>query len=224
MADGRKRVIVEGVAPQIDCGRFAVKRVVGEPLAVEADVFTNGHDAVACRLLYRRQDDGEWREAPMRPLGNDRWRAHFVPDGLGRWEYTVEGWIDPFGSWVRDLGKKVDAGQQVGVDLLAGARWVNAAAERATGADAAALRGLAADIGGDGDLDERVAAARDPALASLMARYPDRTFATRYPRVLPAVVDPPLARFGAWYELFPRSASPDPQRHGTFRDVEARLP
>jgi len=223
-ADGRRRVVVEGVEPEIDAGRFPVKRTVGEGLVVEADAFTDGHDALAVRLLHRPEGADGWTESEMEPLGNDRWRGALSLDRPGRWLYTVEAWVDAFRSWRRDLRKRVDAGQDVGVDLRIGAALVRAAAERAGRSDAKVLAGLADDLDSGRDRDRATRLALDDELGALMDRHPDRRRATRYPRELAVWVDLELARFSAWYEMFPRSAAPEPGRHGTFADVEARLP
>ncbi|HET9769022.1 MAG TPA: alpha-1,4-glucan--maltose-1-phosphate maltosyltransferase [Thermoanaerobaculia bacterium] len=224
--EGRLRVVVESLSPTVDGGAFPAKRTLGERVVVEADVFPDGHDLVACRLLYRPNDEATWGEAPMRPLGNDRFAGAFTADRLGRWEFAVEGWIDAFGSWRRDLGKRQVAGQVTEADLEIGARLVRAAATRAANepagdADARSLDGFARDLG-RGGLAGRVAVALDPRLQQLVERHPDRAFATRH-RPLPLVVDPVTARFSSWYEMFPRSAAAEPGRHGTFRDVVARL-
>src|SRR2546426_770590 len=235
-SDARPRVVVEGVQPEIDCGGFAIKRIVGDRVTVEADVFADGHDALTSVLAWRREGPGAgatWTEAPMEALGNDRWRASFTVEEQGRYLYTVRGWIDRFGSWTRDLRKRIDAGQDVTVDLAIGAELVEAAAKRAAGPDAQALLGWAERLrapGGPGGTDPEVAFDED--LAALMAAHPDTSLAGAYPRELAVVVDRPRARFGAWYEMFPRSAAlgrEDPEggearRHGTFADVEARLP
>ncbi len=248
----RGRVVIEGVSPEIDCGRFPVKRVVGETVVVEADLFADGHDVLAAVLLHRREDEEDWSETPMLALGNDRWRAAFPVESLGRYRYTVEGWVDRFASWRRDLEKRVAAGQEVAVELEIGAGLLRAAGERAgargRAADARVLGGLAASLEREGaarpartrarsargaapaerPADPRIALALDPETVALAARYADRAAATRYARELEVVVDPERARFAAWYEMFPRSAAPAeqgaPPRHGTFRDVEARLP
>jgi starch synthase (maltosyl-transferring) len=219
MRDARCRVVIEHVEPEIDAGRFPVKRAVGERVVVEADVFADGHDELACVLLHRPAADGDWAEVRMRPLVNDRWRAEFRVPALGRHVYTLEAWIDHFHTWSRDLVRRLEAGQDVSVDLQIGAALVAAAAGRAAGDDAAALREAARAL--TASRGERTALS--PELAALMAKYPDRCQATRYERELEVLVDRPLARFSAWYEMFPRSASPEPGRHGTFRDVEARL-
>ena len=103
--DGRRRVVVEAVQPEINGGRFPIKRVPGERIVVEADVFSDGHDAIDCLLLYRKQEETSWKEAPMEPLANDRWRGEFRVSDLGCYLYTVEGWTDRFRTWRRDFRK-----------------------------------------------------------------------------------------------------------------------
>ena len=224
--EGRRRVVVEGVTPEIDCGRFPIKRTVGESVVVEADVFADGHDALSCTVLYRWDGDSEWAEAPMEPLANDRWRGRFRVAQMGRYTYTVQAWIDRFKSWRRDLEKKGRAGQDLSTDLLVGAQMVEEAADRATDDDARRLRSFAAALRETPGVPtpDLLRRALDDGLARLMDAYPDRRFATRYGRELAVVVDREKARFSSWYEMFPRSCSTEPGRHGTFEDCEARLP
>ncbi|MGH8470908.1 MAG: alpha-1,4-glucan--maltose-1-phosphate maltosyltransferase [Gammaproteobacteria bacterium] len=222
-AEGRNRVVIEDVKPEIDAGRFAIKRTLGEPVVVEADVYSDGHDTIACRLRYRKAADKDWSEAPMQPLGNDRWRGQFTVTELGRHRYTVMGWIDPFASWRQDLIKRV-LPEDIALALLIGADRIEDAAGRAKGSHAKRLKEIAAGLRGEGDVEERRAFATDPDLNKLMDRYADRRYATHYPRELEVVVDRERARFSTWYELFPRSCADTPGRHGTFRDLEARLP
>jgi starch synthase (maltosyl-transferring) len=221
--EGRRRAVVEGVTPHVDDGRFPIKRSVGDVVVVEADAFVDGHDTVSVVLAHRRVSDAGWTESPMESLGNDRWRGEFTVKELGRHAYTIVAWVDAFGTWRRDLAKRVEAHQDVSVDLLVGAALVAAAAERAGTEDAARLRDWAAELAGDGPAIVRASRALEEELAILMARNPDRRYATTYDRVLEVVVDPVRARFSAWYELFPRSTAPEPGRHGTFRDVMERL-
>jgi starch synthase (maltosyl-transferring) len=220
----RHRVAVEHVTPEIDAGRFAIKRVAGDIVVVEADAFADGHDLLTCLLLSRREEAASWNEAPMAPLGNDRWRATFTVPGIGRYRYTIEAWIDPFRTWRHDFTRRVEAGQDVTVDLQIGADLVDRAAACAPRDDAAALTAWGAMLRAPGDLARRAVAALDEALAALAYRWADRRFATRYAHELAVVVDRPRARFSSWYELFPRSCSPEPGRHGTLRDCEATLP
>jgi starch synthase (maltosyl-transferring) len=177
--DRPRRVIIEGVTPQIDEGRFPAKRTLGEAVIVEADVFADGHDAIAAMLLWRRCGDRTWIEVPMEPLGNDRWRAPFTVADRRDHEFTVEGWIDRVATWRDGLEKKIAAGQDVKSERL----------EKKT---------LPKDGG--------------------------RSLGTRFPRELRVIVERERARFGAWYEMFPRSAGPDPARSATFKEAAARLP
>jgi starch synthase (maltosyl-transferring) len=223
--DGRRRVVIERVRPQIDCGRFSIKRIVGETVVVEADVFADGHDQVSCRLLYWREEDDETvQSSPMVAIGNDRWRGEFPVLKVGRYGYTVEGWIDHYKTWHSDLIKRIDAGQDVQLDLLIGAQIIEDVASRASGEDAEILRHSIRRIR---DKKENVSG-KDTMLGSellqIVERYPESILVTRHETPLSAVVDREQARFSAWYEIFPRSCSPEPGRHGTLRDCEAALP
>lgn len=222
-ADGKKRVVIEGVEPEIDAGRYAIKRIVGDSVEVEADIFADGHDHVAARLLYRYREVATWTVATMQPLGNDRWRGSFPVARLGEYLYTVAGWIDHFDTWRSDLEKRIAAAQQIQVDLLNGAQLIEHAAERAGPDDADTLRRFAAELRNPKDEAAARKAALDSALAELMSQYLDPALETRYERELRVTVDREKARYSAWYELFPRSTSSKPGQHGTFRDVEARL-
>jgi starch synthase (maltosyl-transferring) len=221
--DGRKRVVIEGVEPEIDAGYFPIKRIVGDFVEVEADVFADGHDHVVARLLYRFQDIPIWTAVEMRSVGNDRWRGAFPVERVGEYLYTVAGWIDHFDTWRSDLEKRIAAGQDIRVDLLTGAQLVEQAAVRAGGEDADALRRWAGILQATDEAAAARAAALDPALAAMMAMHLDPAMETRYARELRVTVDREKAGYSAWYEMFPRSAAAEPGRHGTFKDCEARL-
>jgi len=255
----RRRVVIEHVQPEIDGGRFPIKRTPGEAVVVTADVFADGHDRLAGVLKFRavpsvgralsgppgKADEGRptppaWNEIPLTPLTNDSWTATFVPDQVGRYEYTVEAWIDRFSSALAALLAKADAGQDVASELLEAAALVQAAVSVVCGEadkprptrdedDRAApdnlrLLEIADLLRSDRPQLERVAAARDAELSRLMSARADRSATTVYERTLDVIVDPERARVGAWYEMFPRSCTPDPSRSGTFREAEARLP
>jgi starch synthase (maltosyl-transferring) len=217
VSDGRVRAVIDAVRPAVDGGRFAVKRVVGEPLEVEAHCFADGHDALRVRLCWRAEDAADWQEIEMQPMGNDLWRAAFTPQALGGFRYTVAAWVDRFASWRHDFARREDPADRA-VALLAGAALAERAAARAKGEDAKSLADWAKRLrtGAEAALDEEMAA--------LAARYPDRSFEARWPIDMPLVVDRERARFSAWYEMFPRSAGAAPGRHGTFKDVEKCLP
>jgi starch synthase (maltosyl-transferring) len=224
MKNIRKRVIIEGVEPEIDGGRFPIKRSVGETVRVEADMAADSHDAIAGILLYRKEGETAWKAVFMKALVNDRWQGAFRVTAIGRYWYTLQGWVDRFRSWQRDFAKKAAAGQDVAVELLIGCEFIRAAASRARGAEATTLKGWAELLVSDKPLKEKILLALDRNLAVLVARYPDRTHATRYEKNLPLIVDPLQARFSTWYEMFPRSCAEEPGRHGTFKDCEQRLP
>ena len=217
--DGRRRVVIESVTPEIDGGRFAAKRSIGERVTVEADVFADGHDALACVLRWRHESSQLWSDVPMVPVVNDRWRGEFMVSELGRYFYTIQGWIDAFETWSRQFAKRVEAGQDITLELEVAARMIEGAAARADGSDSNRLKAYAAAM-----RKGRAAAssALGDELAQLMDRHSDKSFAVTYSKELEVTADPELARFSTWYELFPRSAG-DPAKHGTFRDVEKRL-
>ena len=251
--DGRQRVVIEDVTPQLDAGSHPIRRVAGEEVAVRAAVFADGHDQVAARVLYRHETEPGWRFVTMQALGNDVSGGAFTVDGLGMWRYTVQAWIDHFATWAGDFEKRLTAqanpaladafaaatsgataGQNAGENAVAedialalatGAILVREAAVRARDSDAARLREIAEKL-------ERLASERrsfyenpcDEELVRLMERNPDLTHATQFAVDLPVWVDRERAQFSAWYELFPRSASPVPGEHGTFEDVERQLP
>ena len=221
-ADARVRAVIESVAPQVDNGAFAVKRVVGDRVDVEADCFADGHDVVACRLLYRRDEESQWHETTMKPLANDRWRGSFVVDAIGRYRYTVTAWVDPFLSWRHDFRRRIDS-DDIRVAALVGAALIEAAAKRADRDDRRYLETWARELTSVEDTEALRALALDDARADTAARYPDRSLATTYPVEFPLVVDRERACFSSWYEMFPRSCASEPGVHGTFRDCEARL-
>ena len=221
--EGRRRVVIEAVTPEIDCGRFPIKRVVGDMVRVEANVFADGHDQVACRLLYW-QDARNLLTSPMVALPNDRWRGEFFVAKLGRYQYSIEGWIDHFHTWRAALLKRVAAQQNVNVELLIGADLIEEAAAQAPAKNAEILRQWAKRLREAKDKPEGASIALEEELLGLLQQYPVRNFSTRYEKDLSVTVDREKARFSAWYEVFPRSCSPQPGRHGTFRDCEQVLP
>ena len=222
--EARRRVVIEQVRPEIDCGRFAIKRVVGESVFVEADVFADGHDQLACRVLYWQGTEKEPQASPMIPLVNDRWRGEFRVSKIGRYRYTVEGWVDRFKTWRGDLTKRIEAGQNVQVELLIGVEIIADTARRAAAGDGKLLREWARRLREAADKKSGQVIALEEELLPVMERYPDPDISSRYEKELSVTVDPTRARFSAWYEIFSRSCSPEPGRYGTLRDCEAWLP
>ncbi|HEU0031513.1 MAG TPA: alpha-1,4-glucan--maltose-1-phosphate maltosyltransferase [Kofleriaceae bacterium] len=218
LVDGRRRVVVLALRPEIDGGRYPVKRTPNEPLVVEADLACDGHDVVRAVFLHRHAREPAWIETEAEPIGNDAWRATLALTRLGRHRYTILAWVDTFATWRRGLERKYAAGSDVHVELLEGALLVDAAVARG-----AALAPIAALLRSDQPVADRVAHATTAALAAEMARFPDRSRASQYRQELEVLVERPLAQCSAWYELFPRSTRDD-GTHGTFADAEARLP
>ena len=236
-AEGRQRVIVEEVSPQVDCGRYPVKRVVGDIISVTAAFFGDGHDHVAGRLLYRHESEKRWRVVPMSPLNNDLYSADFKVDQLGSWRFTIQAWVDHFDTWYSDLRKRIDGQpdplhpdavttpQNIPLALRSGALLLEETAARAKGADARLLHEVVLSLRQLADQDSpHYEFPLAPEVAEVASRYPDLAFATKFDQELEIWVDRERARFSSWYELFPRSASPIPLQHGTLADVQALLP
>jgi starch synthase (maltosyl-transferring) len=215
--------VIEAVEPEIDAGRFPVKRIVGDSLELHASIFTEGHDRVAAALLHRRNGEVDWSEVALRELGNDRFAGSFDVAEIGSYEYTLEAWVDRFATWRGGLARKVEAGVDVSSELLEGAALVSAASQRAKGSEAAWLAERAERLRAPDARALRVPLALDGALRDAMARCPDRREATRYPRTLEVVVECERAAVGAWYEFFPRSTAKESGRHGTLADAVSRL-
>lgn len=247
---GRSRVVIEDVTPQIECGKFAVKRIVGETIEVRAAIFGDGHDHVAARLLYKPEHEQEWRTAPMHALGNDIWSGGFCVDEIGLWHFTVQGWIDHFDTWSSDLEKRIDAQsdaladnsetseddrkrateiqeqlrKDIALAFRTGASLVDRAGADATGEDAKKLKSLAATLRAYAEKPSaRYENPLTPELIKITERYPDLSYATTYEKQLPIRVDRERARFSSWYEFFPRSAGTE-GKHGTLRDAAALIP
>ena len=220
-----RRVVIENVQPQIDCGRFPIKRTVGDRVEVTADIFADGHDILHAVLRHKPAADSGWEEVPMEPQPNDLWRGEFSVTAQGRHLYTLQAWTDRFQSWSRDLEKKFEAAQDISVDILAGAQLIEATAAQTTGKDKAVLAAAAAELRklSAADIPKAVEKSSSPELKALMFRHADRRRATTYSRELVVIVDRDQARFGAWYEMFPHSSSPRPGRHGTLQDCIKRL-
>jgi len=224
--EARARAVIDRVEPAIDCGRFAVKRVQGEPLVVVADCFTDGHDTIRAMLRWRAEGEHEWREVEMQPLVNDRWQALFIAGTPGRYRYGVVAWVDPLATWRTEFARREDPADlriaaRVGAALIAETSLRAGGGERRILADWS--RALEAAAGDGSGIDGLRSLALDDVRYGLALRFPDRRFQAAWPVELPLKVDRPRAGFSSWYELFPRSTSPQRGRHGTLADCAARL-
>ena len=205
----------------MDNGRFPIKRVTGERVAVELDVFTDGHDRIAGVLRYWHAADPDWQELPLIPDGNDRWRAEFVVTRLGRYRYTATAWIDAFATWQHDLKRRPPDDSDLALVYRIGADLIDTAVTRASGADVERLAASAALLRSKAPEAEKRATGLDTELARLMERHGERRYATDADQELIVVVDRERARHGAWYEFFPRSCGDG--EHGRFADCEPLL-
>jgi starch synthase (maltosyl-transferring) len=219
----RKRVVIDYVGPQIDCGRFPIKRAAGEMITVSTHAFADGHDQIQVELLYKKSEHEEWTVGVMAYQVNDEWAGSFAVTELGSYSYTVRAWVDSFGTWQSDLRARREAGQNVGVELRSGGALLRQTSASAAPADAQRLNEWARLLESPVSMEHAVALALGPELTALMQKYPDRALATTYHTQLTVVVDRPKAVFSSWYELFPRSFG-GPGAHGTFRDCERLLP
>ena len=228
-ATAAPRVMIEHVQPCVDDGRFAVKRVVGDQLRVSADIFMDGHDVLAAVVLWRAVDQTEWQETPLEFVGNDHWNAIVPLMRLGRYEFTIEAWRDAYATLTEHAEKKLHAEQPVDVELEEARILIHQAADFAAASDNAdkllvqELKSLAATFD-KADTARRTELVFAQATASSIAASRFRPFVSRHTKVLRVEAERSAARFASWYELFPRSMSNDPNRHGTFIDVIDRLP
>ncbi|KAA0993798.1 alpha-1,4-glucan--maltose-1-phosphate maltosyltransferase [Dyadobacter aurulentus] len=222
--DGRKRVVITNVGPQVEEGKFPAKRAIGESIVFSADVFGDGHDAVAASVIFKHESDQLWEQIPMYYTLNDRWEASWFPEKTGFYEYRFTGWIDHFTTWKKGLVKKFDARQDIAVELKIGAEILQEAAKLASGEYAAGFERWAELFNTSPDHQAAVNLATGDEIARAIStiRYTDRI--TVYEQTFLLEVERKKAAFSSWYELFPRSASNQPGRHGTFRDVINLLP
>jgi starch synthase (maltosyl-transferring) len=220
--DASGRVVIECVWPEIDVGRTAIKRVTHDWLEVSADIFSDGHAIVAAELLYRASDSTSWRRVPMQKGDNDRWVARFELDRLLPYLYTIEAWRDPYASWADETRKQIEAGRTVAIETIKGLQLIQSIHQTC---DDERLMEFSARLSAlkKGSRAQAELMLDDDALA-LISLFVPRWDLSRYPLELEVRVDRAAARFSSWYELFPRSQSGDPRRHGTFEDVMDRLP
>lgn len=220
------RIAFEGIGPEIDGGRFAARVALHENFIVEADIFGDGHDVIDAAIVWRPKGSEAWTEVPMAYLENDRWLGSVRFPEMGPYDYSFVAWRNLFATWRNDTAKKDAAGQKVSLEIVEGMQLVEAAAKRKDQADhdlSSSLKQLHKHLTKTEAEAEKLALLMEDATSDLMRRGGVRTNLSRYERELPVEVDSPLAAFGAWYELMPRSQGPA-DRHGTFDDVIARLP
>ncbi|MCE0464551.1 alpha-1,4-glucan--maltose-1-phosphate maltosyltransferase [Pseudomonas uvaldensis] len=216
------RIAIENTMPVIDGGQFAAKVVAGRDVTVTSKVFADGHDKLAVRIRWRALEDEVWNSEVMTDLGNNSWRGQFNVPEQGRYVFCIEAWFDQFASFRYELEKKYGAGVPISLELQEGRNQVQLAAERSDGELSEELAALHHELSGLLP-EEQVALFLAPRSADLMSLADHRPYLSISPEY-PLDVERKEAEFASWYELFPRSITDDPNRHGTFNDVHSRLP
>jgi starch synthase (maltosyl-transferring) len=214
--------LIEDIYPSIDGGRFAVKRIAGERVEVWADIFRDGDAVIGAALVWRGEQDREWRSEPMIHHGNDRWSGAFTPVAPGQYVYAIEAWTDEFATWRDALARKQRSGADVSLDAIEGAGLLTKAHGAREDAAAVIIR-QCEDYLQTGDVAPLLSTDLGMAMAESQSR-PDLTRSQNFP----LFIDRDKARFGAWYQMMPRSQSQDLSQiagqHGTLRDCIARVP
>jgi starch synthase (maltosyl-transferring) len=221
---GARPCVIEAVWPEIDGGRHPVKRIVGDQLEVQADIFREGHDAIAAVLKYRERGAARWSETPMEPFDNDRWRGAFLLERNKRYQYTIEAWPDAFETWRHGARRKHAAGQAIDLELIEGRELIAAAQARSSGVARTRLESVQRELDTLDDEESRIGVMFGESLAALMRVVPDRSLSCTYGHELEVVADRRAAQIGAWYEFFPRSQGTTPGVASTFAEAQRRLP
>lgn len=221
---GRKRVIITNIAPSVENGRFTAKGLINDSLIFSADIFIDGHDEIAASVFVKHNDETQWNELPMKHINNDHWEAIFHPDKLGVYEFRIEAWVDHFTTWKKGLIKKNTAGQNLDTEILIGAEILESAAKSADKKLKSRLLNWASSFRNSESIDKAITLALGDEISAAMSDWRDEELVTKHPQVYKVEVEREKAGFSTWYELFPRSASAEPDKHGTFNDVKRLLP
>jgi starch synthase (maltosyl-transferring) len=217
------RIVIENVLPQIDSGAYFIKRIVGQTINVTADVFSDGHDVIGCCVKFKHESDKNWNEVRMVHTGNDEWAASFKVEKQGYYSYFVEGWVDYALNWQHGTERKIQDNQHVKSELLEGADYVKAVSKFANASEKEYLKTAAKYFASEKEYEKAIAVAMSEDLTVMFKKYPIRFIENRSLE-LQVYVDRKKALFSTWYEFFPRSASSEEGKHGTFKDCEKLLP
>lgn len=223
VAANEARIVIEDVEPRLESGRFAAKAITHRASRIHARIFSDGHDKLAAEVAWREGKGQPWQKTALQPLGNDHWEAHITPAQVGRTEFIVLAWIDSYASFRYELEKKYAAGQVVDLEFREGIELLHKVLQTAPEDCEAELGEIVRELQHNADREARFALFMAPRTLEVMQRAEHRPHLTRS-LTYELDVERPLAEFASWYELFPRSESPTPGRHGTFADVHRRLP
>ena len=219
----QKRVVIENVSPQINCDEFPIKRVVKEIVAVKADVLVDGHDIIAVAVLYKSENEKKWSEVRMQHVNNDEWQASFSLQKQGFYSYKVQGWVDYALNWQYGIIKKIEAQQNVELELLEGIAYLKSIKSKLSASEEKYTNHLEKIFVNNKNYDKAIAEASSQKLKEIFIKYPKKEFANAT-KIYRVYVDRLKAQFSTWYEFFPRSSSQNKDTHGTFKDCEQLLP
>jgi len=219
----QSRVIIENVSPQVNCGQYSVKKVVGEIVHVKADILCDGHDVIQASIHFKNKAEKEWQELRMTPLQNDEWEGSFKVQHQGIVEYYIEAWVDYALNWEYGIGKKIKDKQQVTSELLEGAEYLKSIQSKANKEETKFIKSSIKSFKSEKIYEESLQLIKEPQLKELFLKYPEKILANKTEN-FPVYVDRKKALFSTWYEFFPRSASSEKDKHGTFKDCENILP
>lgn len=217
------RIIIENVSPQLDCGSFAIKRIVGQKVLVTAAVFSDGHDVLECCVKFKHESSNNWTEVRMTPSHNDEWFAEFKVEKQGFYSYCIEGWVDHALNWQHGTERKINDNQHVKSELLEGAEYVRAILDSVNASEKEYLNQLDYYFTTESEYENAIREAKSHELIRIFKKYPVRLLENES-NELKVYVDRKKALFSTWYEFFPRSASSENGKHGTFKDCERLLP
>lgn len=222
--DGIKRVVISNVSPAVDCGQFPVKAIIEEPLTIAADIFADGHDTLAAAILIKHSTEKQWTEQALTAHHNDHWFTSFTPSKTGVYQFRVIAWINKFGSWQKDFAKKTKGNYDLETELNGGIAILSDLLKTATGKTKNLIQNIIHNIGNEKDITGKIAIALDDKINDLLCKCRDKNAVTTHPQIFEITADRKKAAYSTWYELFPRSASAEPGKHGTFADVINLLP
>ncbi len=219
----QSRVVIENVQPNIEDGHYYAKGIVNDPFVITADIFADGHDVLNAHLLYKPSSKKAWTEIPFSQLGNDAWKAEFIPTDQTYYEYKIEAWIDHALTWHHGLAMKVQAGVDVSVELLDGIEFLHNLSKQKLKADEKKLVTDAVNAIQKKQFDKAIDLLKGDQIETIIRRFPEKNFKSTYDKGLKVYADREKAAFSTWYEFFPRSAGSKEGRHGTFKDCEKHL-
>jgi starch synthase (maltosyl-transferring) len=219
----QRRVVIDFVSPQINCGEFFIKRIINELINVKAHVLVDGHDVIAASVLYRHEKAKKWQEVRMHDIGNDEWNASFIVEKQGFYSYKIQGWVDYALNWQHGIIRKIEDKQHVKSELLEGAEYLKSILKKVNATDKNFLEECISQFQNPENYKKAIEKAKSEKLHNILVQYPEKILANET-KEFQVYVDRKKARFSTWYEFFPRSASETQGTHGTFKDCERLLP